>query len=95
MFYIHFRETKEKMLKKEQFCTAINDFIKTKQLWTQQEQKLIEEENQRIIKYLQEHDEKLEIYKKLREQKQKSSEELNDKMCAELYEVQVKIYNFF
>ncbi|KAJ6638344.1 Meiosis-specific nuclear structural protein 1 [Pseudolycoriella hygida] len=77
-------ELQEKMFKKESLRRGLEELQRSKQIWKEQEQLQIDEENRRIWKYLQEQQVRNEEAKAVANEKLKHSFALAEKMCAEL-----------
>ncbi|KAG4078061.1 hypothetical protein HA402_002112 [Bradysia odoriphaga] len=78
----------EKLRKKENLRRGLEELQHSKQVWKEREQIEIEEENRRILKYLQEQEIRNEEAKAIAREKLKHSFALAERMCAELEDIE-------
>lgn len=64
---------------------------RSKQIWKEREKIEIEEENRRILKYIQEQEIRNEEAKTIAREKLKNSFALAERMCAELEDIEVSL----
>lgn len=85
----------EKLTKRKQLASDLNEIKRARKLWREYEQREIEEENKRIAKYIQERDAKLEKEQAEANARKLQTNGLVDKMCAELEEIEVSFIHLF
>lgn len=86
-------QVQEKILQRERTKKEMEEFDKMKKVFEKHQKIEIEEENQRIREYCQERDRKFERDEKRRKELEKNREMLNEKMVAELSDLEVIFYS--
>lgn len=87
----HFRELHEKHMKKERFRSDLQEFRMIQDKLNEKHRQEVEEENKRILRFLEERDRKEAEQKRLAEESKKSNGEFVDRMCAELTKTEVRV----
>lgn len=84
----------EQLIKRERFISDLEQFRESQIAWNKKQQNEIDEENRRIIAYLEERDRKLVLEKQLAEAKKQNTSDLAERMGAELLEIEVMFFDF-
>lgn len=82
-------ELYEKLCKKENLRQGLKELQRSQQIWKEREQREIEQENARILRYLRDQEIRNEEAKAISNEKLKQSIALAEKMCAELEDIEV------
>lgn len=86
-----FREMREKLRKRKYLQEELDALRRSQHQWKENQRRQIEEENQRILCYLHEQEQKAQKYREAEREKRRIEMELQEKMCTALEEIEVCI----
>lgn len=98
IFYIYFlcyRELRERAIKSKHFREDIERLKSDQEAWKVEQERLDQEENSRIIRFMHDREEKLKQIKESYITKRKAETERQNEMCAQLNQLEVSIFLYF
>lgn len=84
-----YSESQQKIIKRDQFRSDMEKLRQHQEMWRERNRREIEEENERINEYHRKNEEQVKSAKQIEIEKRKKDEELRDRMCSTLDEIEV------
>lgn len=77
------------MRKRKHLREELDELRRSQDRWREQQRRQIEEENDRILRYLEEQEYKTNEHRRAEHEKRRIESALQERMCAELEEIEV------